>query len=122
VSQRWVGTGQGDLNGGETDKTGDAKDPHTVARTVSMTRSNSPTTWAAASPVPLAHAKTRIRRLRIKEIKTTQTLPGLTANMCQACRGEVWLAGQLWDDLYMDCLATEFQSPVLARVFAADQD
>lgn len=31
-----------------------------------------------------------------------------------------WLAGRLWDDVYMDCLATEFQSPVLAHVFATD--
>jgi diamine N-acetyltransferase len=31
-----------------------------------------------------------------------------------------WLAGQLWDDIYMDCLATEFTSPVLARVFVPD--
>ena len=31
-----------------------------------------------------------------------------------------WLAGQLWDDVYMDCLATEFQSSVLAHVFATD--
>jgi RimJ/RimL family protein N-acetyltransferase len=32
-----------------------------------------------------------------------------------------WLAGRLWDDIYMDCLATEFSSPVLARVFAPDE-
>ena len=33
-----------------------------------------------------------------------------------------WLAGRLWDDVYMDCLAPEFASPVLARVFAPDQE
>jgi RimJ/RimL family protein N-acetyltransferase len=32
-----------------------------------------------------------------------------------------WLSGRLWDDVYMDCLATEFTSPVLARVFAPDE-
>jgi RimJ/RimL family protein N-acetyltransferase len=32
-----------------------------------------------------------------------------------------WLAGRLWDELSMDCLATEFESPVLAQVFAPDQ-
>jgi RimJ/RimL family protein N-acetyltransferase len=32
-----------------------------------------------------------------------------------------WLAGRLWDDVYMDCLATEFVSPVLARVFVPDE-
>lgn len=32
-----------------------------------------------------------------------------------------WLNGRLWDDIYMDCLATEFTSPVLASVFAPDQ-
>ena len=32
-----------------------------------------------------------------------------------------WLAGQLWDDVYMDCLATEFESPVLARIFVPDE-
>jgi diamine N-acetyltransferase len=31
------------------------------------------------------------------------------------------IAGKLWDDIYMDCLNTEFVSPVLANVFAADQ-
>ena len=32
-----------------------------------------------------------------------------------------WLAGRLWDEIYMDCLATEFESPHLSRVFAPDQ-
>lgn len=32
-----------------------------------------------------------------------------------------WLAGQLWDEISMDCLATEFESPVLAQIFAPDQ-
>jgi RimJ/RimL family protein N-acetyltransferase len=31
-----------------------------------------------------------------------------------------WLGGRLWDDIYMDCLAGEFTSPVLARVFVPD--
>ncbi len=31
-----------------------------------------------------------------------------------------WLGGRLWDDVYMDCLATEFTSSVLAHVFAPD--
>ncbi len=31
-----------------------------------------------------------------------------------------WLAGKLWDDIYMDCLATEFTSPVLAQLFVPD--
>jgi diamine N-acetyltransferase len=32
-----------------------------------------------------------------------------------------WLAGKLWDDIYMDCLAAEFESPVLANVFVPDE-
>ena len=28
--------------------------------------------------------------------------------------------GRLWDDIYMDCLSSEFQSPVLRRKFAPD--
>jgi RimJ/RimL family protein N-acetyltransferase len=32
-----------------------------------------------------------------------------------------WLAGRLWDEISMDCLATEFESPVLAHVFAPDE-
>ena len=32
-----------------------------------------------------------------------------------------WLAGRLWDEIYMDCLATEFDSPVLGRVFVPDE-
>ncbi len=31
-----------------------------------------------------------------------------------------WMGGKLWDEIYMDCLATDFQSTVLARVFAPD--
>ena len=29
--------------------------------------------------------------------------------------------GRLWDAVYMDCLATEFASPVLSRVFVPDE-
>jgi len=36
----------------------------------------------------------------------------------RACR---LLAGRLHDDIYMDCLATEFSSPVLARALTPDQ-
>ncbi|HET8628815.1 MAG TPA: GNAT family protein [Thermomicrobiales bacterium] len=32
-----------------------------------------------------------------------------------------FLAGRLWDLIYMDCLATEFTSPVLGRVFVPDE-
>jgi RimJ/RimL family protein N-acetyltransferase len=32
-----------------------------------------------------------------------------------------WMNGRLWDEIYMDCLATEFVSPVLARVFVPDE-
>jgi diamine N-acetyltransferase len=32
-----------------------------------------------------------------------------------------WMGGQLWDEIYMDCLASEFESPVLARIFAPDE-
>ena len=31
-----------------------------------------------------------------------------------------WLGGRLWDEIYMDCLATEFTSPVLSRIFTPD--
>jgi RimJ/RimL family protein N-acetyltransferase len=30
------------------------------------------------------------------------------------------MGGKLWDDIYMDCLSSEFQSPVLRRNFAPD--
>lgn len=32
-----------------------------------------------------------------------------------------WMGGRLWDDVYMDCLSTEFESPVLAQVFVPDE-
>jgi RimJ/RimL family protein N-acetyltransferase len=32
-----------------------------------------------------------------------------------------WMAGCSWDDIYMDCLAGEFTSPVLATVFKPDE-
>lgn len=33
-----------------------------------------------------------------------------------------WLAGEPWDEIYMDCLATEFTSPVLGRLLAPDRE
>ena len=30
------------------------------------------------------------------------------------------MGGRLWDDVYMDCLSSEFESPVLHRIFAPD--
>jgi diamine N-acetyltransferase len=35
-------------------------------------------------------------------------------------REAIWMGGRLWDIIYMECLATEFTSPVLSRVFAPD--
>lgn len=31
-----------------------------------------------------------------------------------------WLAGRWWDEIYMDCLATEFESPVLGKILVPD--
>jgi len=31
-----------------------------------------------------------------------------------------WMGGRLWDEIFMDCVATEFASPVLGRVFVPD--
>jgi hypothetical protein len=31
------------------------------------------------------------------------------------------MGGRLWDEVYMDCLASEFASPVLGRVFVPDE-
>ena len=30
------------------------------------------------------------------------------------------MGGKVYDEIYMDCLASEFESPVLGRVFAPD--
>ena len=32
------------------------------------------------------------------------------------------MGGRLWDEVYMDCLATEFQSPVLRRLLVPAQE
>ena len=32
------------------------------------------------------------------------------------------LNGRLWDEIYMDCLSTEFESPVLRRIYAPDYE
>ena len=40
---------------------------------------------------------------------------------CGRLRERLWLAGKMWDQIQMDCLATEFASPVLAEVFAPDE-
>ncbi len=31
-----------------------------------------------------------------------------------------WFGGKLWDEIYMECLATEFESPVLHHIFQPD--
>ncbi|MGI8643917.1 MAG: GNAT family N-acetyltransferase [Thermomicrobiales bacterium] len=31
-----------------------------------------------------------------------------------------WMGGKLWDEIFMDCLASEFTSPVLAEIFVPD--
>jgi diamine N-acetyltransferase len=37
-------------------------------------------------------------------------------------RGAQLMGGRRWDTIYMDCLAGEFTSPVLARIFAPDEE
>jgi len=32
-----------------------------------------------------------------------------------------FMGGRLWDDIYMECLATEFSSPALAHILVPDQ-
>jgi RimJ/RimL family protein N-acetyltransferase len=32
-----------------------------------------------------------------------------------------WMNRKLWDVIYMDCLSTEFESPVLGRLFVPDE-
>jgi len=32
-----------------------------------------------------------------------------------------WMNGKFWDIIYMDCLAEEFKSPVLSRIFVPDK-
>ncbi len=39
---------------------------------------------------------------------------------CGRRRESQWMGGRLWDVIYMECLATEFESPVLQRVFTID--
>jgi diamine N-acetyltransferase len=41
--------------------------------------------------------------------------------MCGRRRQSHWMGGRWWDEIYMDCLATEFRSPVLGRVFMPDE-
>lgn len=35
-------------------------------------------------------------------------------------RQSVWMGGRFWDEIYMDCLASEFSSPVLGKIFVPD--
>ena len=35
-------------------------------------------------------------------------------------RACAWMNGQWWDEVYMDCLASEFESPVLGAIFQPD--
>ncbi len=32
-----------------------------------------------------------------------------------------WMGGRYWDEIYMDCLASEFKSPVLGSILAMDE-
>jgi len=36
----------------------------------------------------------------------------------RACR---WMGGRAWDEIYMDCVADEFESPVLAAILVPDE-
>jgi diamine N-acetyltransferase len=36
-------------------------------------------------------------------------------------REAIWMGGRYWDEITMDCLSTEFTSPVLATVFVPDE-
>ena len=40
---------------------------------------------------------------------------------CGRRRESRLMGGRMWDVIYMDCLTTEFTSPVLSRVFTADE-
>jgi RimJ/RimL family protein N-acetyltransferase len=35
-------------------------------------------------------------------------------------RQSLWMGGRFWDEIYMDCLASEFASPVLGKIFVPD--
>lgn len=32
-----------------------------------------------------------------------------------------FMGGRLWDEIFMDCLASEFDSPILSRIFSPDE-
>jgi RimJ/RimL family protein N-acetyltransferase len=36
-------------------------------------------------------------------------------------REAVWMGGRLWDAIYMECLATEFESPELGSALAPEE-
>ena len=36
-------------------------------------------------------------------------------------RKSKFMGGEFWDEIFMDCLANEFESPVLGKVFAPDE-
>ena len=40
---------------------------------------------------------------------------------CGRYRERIWMYGKWWDEIYMDCLASEFSSPVLAQTHVPDQ-
>jgi RimJ/RimL family protein N-acetyltransferase len=39
---------------------------------------------------------------------------------CGRLREHILLGGRMWDQILMDCLANEFESPVLSEIFAPD--
>ena len=39
---------------------------------------------------------------------------------CGRLREHIWFAGRWWDEIHMDCLAHEFESPVLATAVTPD--
>jgi RimJ/RimL family protein N-acetyltransferase len=40
---------------------------------------------------------------------------------CGRFRERIWMFGKWWDEVHMDCLASEFASPVLSRAHLPDQ-
>lgn len=41
---------------------------------------------------------------------------------CGQRRQSHWMGRRLWDEIYMECLAPEFDSPVLGGIFVPDEE
>jgi len=61
--------------------------------------------------------------LRVDEYNLAAIRAYQKAGLCEVGRRRqsLWMGGKFWDEIYMDCLSTEFSPSVVASIFTSDE-